>query len=31
LIGIKADKLDMKVMGTAGTLGELILVCGIWR
>jgi len=30
LIGIKADKLDIKVMGTSGTLDELILVCGIW-
>jgi hypothetical protein len=31
MIGIKADKLDIKVMGTSGTLDELILVCGIWR
>jgi hypothetical protein len=29
LIGIKADKLDIKVIGTSGTLDELILVCGI--
>jgi len=31
LIGIKADKLDIKVMGTSATLDELMLGCGIWR
>jgi len=28
LIGIKADKFDMKEIGISGTLDELILVCG---
>jgi len=31
LIVIKANKWDIKVRGTSGTLDELILVCGIWR
>jgi hypothetical protein len=29
MIGIKADKLDIKVMGPSATLDKLILVCGI--